>query len=164
MDVSHIPFRPILEIGLTELVGVDELLAQTNYSDEVAVTLGAGPNSNREVSGEFLQFMFTSSGGDELAVAGKLLIFDTTPTIALNDANLSAAEWATLIGWVQINSTDYVSDTGASTAFINDQLVSFHNVTSLAFAFLLESATSINSAAGDNELVSFNAWYRAESG
>jgi hypothetical protein len=110
------PFTSMQEIGLTELVGINETVANTNYGDEVSVTIGDGPNNEREVSGEFLSFMFYSTEDGSGAVqtpAGRLLIFDTAPTIAANDTAITVAEATTLVGQVRVAVADWT--THAST-------------------------------------------------
>jgi hypothetical protein len=139
---------------LIELVGADELLAQNQYSDEVAAAISG--------SGEIVQAIFYSTGGDELQVEGRLLIFDTAPTIDLGDTTLTVAEHKTLCGRIPVATANYGADAGGAIAVKDDIHVVFHQVTNLYLAFFLTSATSINSAAGDNEVLQVRLWYRPE--
>lgn len=146
------------ELGLTELVGADEQIAQNEYTPSVGVSLGDSP-----VSGKFESFAIISTGGDELEITGVLLIFDADPAIAEGDSAITAAEHQSLIGMVKVESGDYLlADSGGKSAYIVDTAVPFHSLETIYFSFDYTAATTINSAAGDNEVVSLNAWYVRE--
>jgi len=145
----------LCEIGLTELVGVDEQVDQNDYSGSIEVNMGG--------SGEFLAFALISTGGDEIQAAGKLFLFDADPAVSSGDTALTAAEWKTLVGVVNVAASDYVADSGGAVAYITDTPVPFHDTDNLYFVFKLTSATSLNSAGGDNESLELNAWYRRDT-
>lgn len=155
------PWQPILEVGLTELIGVDEKVDQNDFSGSVSVDL---PGKN-PVSGEFLSWMLVSTGGDELAIDGNLLIFDADPSVDPGDTDLTVAVWKTLVGQVPIVASAFLTDgTPTGQAWYSSSVtLPFHALKTLYFVLKLTSATSVNSAAGDNELIQFNAWWRRES-
>jgi hypothetical protein len=153
----------IHELGITELVGINEQVDTNDYSGSVAVTL---PHAS--CSGEILSFLFVASetsGGAILPSAGQLLIFDADPAVASGDTALAAAgaEHKTLIGIVNVAATDWITDANGGAAFVYDQPVPFHELTTVYFAWMHKSATSINSAAGDDELLHVNAWVRLDT-
>jgi hypothetical protein len=155
------PFAPVLELGNTELIGINEQVDQNDYCAAVSVTLGAEP-----VSGEILSFCFYSLESGSGAVqtpAGWLYILDTNPVIASGDTAIGAANRPTILGRVQVEAGDWEADANGATAYIVDTPVAFHDLTVLWFTFKLTSATSLNDAAGDDEYLQFNAWYRRDS-
>jgi len=157
------PFDGIRELGLTELVGVDEKVDQNDYSGSVDVDVSPGP---QPASGTFLAFAFyqtEDSGGDILSVDGILYILDADPAVSSGDTALAATEWPTVLGTVAVAAADWSADAAGGVAYITDTEVPFHAVSTLYFVFKLTSATSINSDAGDDEQLEFNAWYRRES-
>jgi hypothetical protein len=153
---------PILEGGLTELVGTDEEVNTNDFSGSVGVEISA----DLPVSGEILSFAFyaTEDGsGSVQDSAGKLIILDANPAVASGDTALAAAEWPTVIGVVDVAASDWVTDANGGCAFIYDQPVPFHGVTDLYFVWLHTDATDLNDAAGDDEQLEFNFWYRRDS-
>ncbi len=160
------PFSPIQEGGLTELVGVDEKVDTSDYSGSVSFTIGAGPASERPVSGEILSFAFYSTEDGSGAVQtppGRLIVLDADPAVASGDTSLAAAEWPTVIAQVQVLSGDWLTDAAGGIAFIFDTPVPFHDLVTLYFVWFHEDATSLNSDAADNEQLEFNFWYRRDS-
>jgi hypothetical protein len=154
------PFDPVHEAGLTELVAADEQVDQNDYSGSVAVSLGL------HVSGEILQVTLyaTETGtGAVLTPAGTLFLFDADPSISSGDTAMTLAARQTVIAQIPVTTGDWKSDTNGASAAILDSPVAFHQVNSLYFAWLHEDATSINSAAGDDESLDFNFWYRRDS-
>lgn len=148
------------EIGLTELIGINERVDQNKFSDEVGVTL---PET---LSGEILMvtLVTTESGsGQVLVPSGKLNIFDADPVVTLNDAALTTAARRALIGTISVETTDWSSDANGASANLKVQPIPFHALSALYFVFRLTSATSFNDAAGDDEQLEFNAWYRRDS-
>jgi hypothetical protein len=157
------PFDPIREGGLTELVGVDEEVSTDDYGGSVEVDVSPG---NQPASGEILAFAFYATEDGSGAVQdsdGKLFIFDADPAISAGDTAITAAEWVTLIGIVDVAAADWITDANGGCAYIYDQPVPFHAVASLYFAWFHEDAADINDAAGDDEQLEFNFWYRRDS-
>lgn len=157
-------FRPVLEGGLTELVGVDEQVDQNDLSGSVGVSLEGGDNF---VSGEILSFLlvFSESGtGTVLEPTGQILVFDADPAISSGDTAITTAEHGTLLGIVNVEAADWLyTDANGASAYIVDTPIPFHNVKTLYFAFFNTLATAINSAAGDEELLQLNFWWRREN-
>jgi len=150
------PFDGIRELGLTELVGVDEQVDQNDYSGSVAIDISPAPTP---ASGVIQQWMFyqTEDGtGAILSPAGTLYVLDADPDVSSGDTSLTAAEWVTIVGEIDVEAGDWSADANGSIAVIKDQPLWFHSLSTLYFVFKLTSATSINSAAGDNEQLEFN--------
>jgi hypothetical protein len=159
-SILCLPFAPILEGGLTELIGINEQVDQDDYSGSVEVTL------LHKGSGEILSFAFynTEDGsGAILSPEGWLYILDADPAIASGDTAMTAAERVTVLGRVEVASGDWEADANGGMAYIYDTPVPFHELSSLFFVFKLTSATSMNSAAGDDEQLEFNFWYRRDT-
>ena len=154
------PFEPIQEAGVTELVGKDEEVNTNDYGGSVAVTLP------ERCSGEILHFTFSSKETGSGAVptpAGTLFILDADPAIAAGDTAMTAAERATVIAQVIVEAGDWKSDANGASASIFDNPVAFHSLSTLYLAWLHEDSTDINDAAGDDEILSVNFWYRRDS-
>ena len=154
------PFANILEAGLTELVGINEKVDQNDYSGSVAVSLGAQP-----VSGEILAFAFYATEDGSGAVqdsAGKLILLDADPAVASGDTALAAAEYVTILGVVEVSASDWHTDANGGVAYIVDTPVPFHALATLYAVWFHSDATSLNDAAGDDEQLEFNFWYRRD--
>ena len=149
-----------VEGGLTELIGVDEEVNTNDYSGSVGVALGIN------CSGEIPQFTFytTEDGsGTVLTPSGILLILDADPAIAVGDTAMTASERVTVIGQVWVGSGDWISDANGGSAVIQDQPIVFHALATLYFVWLHTDATDFNDAAGDNEQLELNFWFRPEA-
>lgn len=155
------PFEAIHETGLTELIGIDEAVAQNQYSASVGVTL-----PQARTSGEILQITLYSTEAGSGAVQqpnGVLFILDADPAIAAGDAAMTAAERLTVIAQIEVETTDWKADANGASATIFTRPVAFHALSALYFVWLQEHATGFNDAAGDDELLEFNAWIRRDS-
>lgn len=154
------PFEEIQEGGLTELVGTDEQVDQNDYGGSVGVALA------ERASGEILSFTFysreTGSGSVQTPV-GTLLILDADPATNAGDTTLTAAERQTVIGQVAVAAGDWKSDANGASACVTGTPISFHALDTLYFVWFHEDATSLNDAAGDDEILEFNFWYRRDS-
>ena len=148
----------IQELGLTELVGINEEVNTNDYSGSVSVDLpGVVP-----VSGELLTFSFYATEDGTGAVqdsAGRLIILDADPAVSSGDTALAAAEWVTIIGEVRVYDSDWITDANGGVAHIKNQPIPFHGLTTLYFVWLHEDATDLNDAAGDDEQLEMNAWW-----
>lgn len=154
------PFTAIQEGGITELIGINEQVDQNEYSASVGVSLGA------TYSGEILAVILISTEDDSGTIqtpAGKLLILDADPATSAGDTALAATEWPTVIGIIPVAATDWLSDTAGAAAYITDTPVPFHPLATLYFVWFHESADSFNDAAGDDEQMELNFWYRRDS-
>ena len=122
------PFDGMIELGLTELVGTDEEVNTNDYGGSVGVALAAAH------SGELVSFCFYSDESGSGAVqtpAGKLLILDADPAVSAGDTSLAAGEWPTILGIVDVSAADWLSDANGGAAYIIDQPVAFHSLSTL---------------------------------
>ncbi len=154
---ATLPAGGMRELGLTELVGINEEVNTNDFAGSVGVALGAGSHS-----GELLSFAFFATEDGSGAVqdsAGELLILDADPAVSAGDTALAAAEWPTVIGRVTVAATDWTTDANGGVAFIYNQPVPFHDLITLYFVWFHTDAVDLNDAAGDDEQLEFNAWY-----
>jgi hypothetical protein len=159
-DLPMKPFAAMLEGGLTELVGINEQVDQNDYSGSIGVALGG------TYSGEILSIALYATEDGTGAVqdsAGILYIFDADPSIASGDTAMTAAERVTIIGKIGIGAADWDVDANGGLAYICNQPIPFHAVSNLYFVWKHLDATGLNDAAGDDEQLEFNFWYRRES-
>jgi hypothetical protein len=157
-----LPQHPIQHIGVTELVGKDERVDQNEFGAEVTVTLTL--TTGRVLSGELLSFMLyaTEEGSGSVQDSeGELLIFTSAPGLTAGDdgSGITAAEWQACIGRIKISASDWTVEDAGAIAYICDKPVPFHDVQSLSFVWRHTDATSLNDAAGDDEVLDFDAWY-----
>jgi hypothetical protein len=161
------PFSAILETGVTALIGKDEQVDQNDYGASVAITLGTSDRTDEPVSGELLAFAFFSTEEGSGAVQtpdGYLVLMDADPAVSAGDTAITSAEHLTILGIVTVESGDFVlSDANGATAYIYDTPIPFHDLATLYAVWFHSSATSYNDAAGDDERLRFNCWYRRDS-
>ena len=154
--------RPILTTGVIELVGINELVADTNYSASVEIPIDV----NGQASGEILSVLILArevGSGAVLRSPGELLLFDSDPTIALNATALASLDIQKIIGNETFAVADYaVADDLGDHAW-KAVAIAFSNTKSLWATFRLASATAINSAAGDDETLELIMRYRRDS-
>lgn len=153
----------VYEAGITELIADDETIAQNRYSKSASVNIAQGSTYPR--SGEVLAVSLASTltgTGSVLEPTGKLIFFDADPAIAANDAAITVAEHRSVIGQVDVAATDWVADAAGARAFVPDQPVPFHNISTIYVAWFHTLATSYNSLAADDELLHVNFWYRLD--
>ena len=150
----------ICEIGLTELVDKDDQVDQNDFSASIALSPDDPP-----ASGEFLSLALVTTElgtGAILTPSGTLIFLDADPAVAAGDTALAAAEWKTAIGFVDIAASDWISD--ANGGLVSKIIaIPFHELTTIYAVWLHTDATSINSAAGDDEEMHINVWYRRDS-
>lgn len=157
------PFDSILEIGVTELITIDQQIAQYDWIAVVTATLATTH------SGEILAvalYATEDDGGEIITEAGTLVIADASLLTSAGDANLGAAVWPTILGVIDVASTDWFEENATqagAVAYIIDTPIPFHEVSSLRLSFYHEGATTWNSAAGDDEQLEVNIWYRRDS-
>ena len=158
--VDH-PLDAINEGGVTELIGINEQVDQSDYSGSVGVALGG------TYSGEILSVTLISTEDGSGAIQrpnGTLLILDADPSIASGATSLTAANWPKVIGVMEVSAGDWtITDTSGAVNNVKDQPVPFHALATLYFVWFHEAATSFNDAAGDDEQLEFNFWYRRDS-
>ncbi|MGD8626606.1 MAG: hypothetical protein PVJ34_18865 [Anaerolineae bacterium] len=154
------PFEPITETGLLELVGKNEQIDQNDYTAAVECDLA------QLASGEILHvtlYATETGSGAVLTPAGTLLILDADPGHASGATALTAAARITVIGQIPVAAADWQSDANGASVTVADTPIAFHETDSLFFVWFHEDATSINSAAGDDEVLQLNAWIRRDS-
>jgi len=142
------------------LVGKDEEVNTDDYGASVEAALSS------EVSGEFVQFTFVATEEGSGAIqdsAGYLFIFDADPEIDAGDTAIEAAAHQSVIGVVVVAAADWIIDANGGVAVIADQPIAFHELASVYFAWKHTDAVDLNDAAGDDEVLEVNAWYRADS-
>ena len=160
--ISSQPFDEIREVGLTEIVDADHQVDQNDFSATADLTVGVG---GLTASGEFLSVVLVTTengSGAVLSPAGKLILLDADPNTTAGDTALTAAEWKTAIGYVDVNTSDWVTDANGGLAF-KQIAVPFHDLTAVYAVWFHEDATSFNDAAGDDEEMHINLWYRRDS-
>jgi hypothetical protein len=160
--IQTIPLGPIYEVGLTEIVDKDDQVDQNDFSATVDLTVGIG---TLPTSGEILSIVLVSSelgSGGVQEPSGELLFFDADPNTTAGDTALTTAEWKTLIGKVSISDSDWISDANGAVYF-DDVAIPFHEVSTIYVVWLHTYATSYNDAAGDDEELHLNLWYRRDS-
>lgn len=156
------PLAAMAEFGVTELIGTNESVAQNRYCASAAVALGG------TYSGEILSIgLFASEDGTGAIIteAGRLLFFDADPTVSTNDANLAAADWPTLIAAVDIAAGDWLEEAAGGLGSMVSKAVAvpFHALSTIYVAYYHQGATTWNDAAGDDEQLELNCWYRRDS-
>ena len=156
-DVPMVPFQPISRIGPTELVGINEQMAQFEYSDATEIALGC------TCSGEFLGLTGIFSG--TLTEAATFLVFASDPSISLGDANMPTASWPLVIIKYDVAAGDWhEEDSGGTGAmFYSVQPGAFDELTSVWIVVYWEGGTTVNSLAGDNEKIDVGFWFRQDS-
>lgn len=155
------PQLHLKEFGVTELIGKDEQVAQNQFGAHVEISIGA---SGKNVSGEILNVVIISSGGDKIGEAGRLYFFDADPTITAGAGDMTLAEAKLLIGQIEIAASDWKNAGGTPTVktVFKEVAIGFHAVPSIFAAYFHAGATQINSAGGDDEVFDFNVWYRTD--
>ena len=162
-DVSVQPFEPIAELGLAELIGVDEQVDQYEYSGSIGAALVD------VMSGEILSVALYSTEdgtGQIITEDGVLLVMDADPSVSAGDANLAAAEWPTILGKIVVDADDWFEENASSAGAMVYKTctpIPFHELSTLYFVYYHEGATSWNDGAGDDEQLEMNAWYRRDS-
>ena len=160
MSMTDIP----LEVGITQLIGINEAVGVNQFSAtadlDLTRTVGA---LSPAVPGEIQSLLLVSSETGTGAVqepTGWVFFFDADPNTTTGDAAITAAERATIIGQVEILAADWDSDATGASAY-KAIAIPFHAVDTLFVVFRNEGA-AINDAAGDDELIQINVWYRRD--
>jgi hypothetical protein len=159
-DIPVIPFVGIVEAGGVELIGVNEQVDTDDYCGSVAVALGAAH------SGEITSVLLTTTEdnlGTVLEPAGWLYFFDVNPNIASGAVAMDASDRLLLLGRIRVEAADWDTDANGGSAYIFNQPVFFHSVSTLYVSFKLTSAVSFNVSVGDDEQLELNLWYRRDS-
>ena len=157
--------RPI-EVGLTQLIGINEAVGVNQFSATadlaIAATYGDLPRT-RLVSGEIQSFLLVSSEDGTGAVqepTGWVFFFDVDPNTTTADAALELVDRQAIIGQVAIAAADWDSDAAGATAY-KAVAIPFHAVATIYVVFR-NTGAAINDGAGDDELIEINLWYRRD--
>lgn len=159
VDVSTKPFSALLEGAVTELIGINEQVDQNEYAASVGVSLGG------TYSGEILQITLIATEDGTGAVIGQdgvLFFMDADPATTAGDTALAATEWPTVIAKIPVTGNDYSTDAGGGAVTITTP-VAFHALSTIYVVYQHTGATSFNDAAGDDEQLEVNFWYRRDS-
>mgnify|MGYP001080208530 CR=1 FL=1 len=162
------PFAPIHKLGPVTLIGPDHQVDQNDYSPSVALDLVAAcdTRSAAPISGEILHVTLISTeagDGSVLVPAGVLYLFSADPAITAGDTAITAAERATVIAQIEVETTDWKADANGASATVYTKPVAFHPLPALYAAWFHEDATAYNDAAGNNEQLQLVAWLRRDN-
>ena len=163
MPADMRPFDPIRELGLTELIGINEKVDQNDYSASEDITIAPGPQPASGVIHQVVFYQTEDGSGSIHSPAGTLYILDADPAVASGATAITAAEWVTVIGKVDVAATDWKTDTAGGFAMPSHDPIYFHALSTLYVTFKLTSATGLNDAAGDDEQLEMNGWYQLYS-
>jgi len=152
--------------GVVELVGKDETLAPTNYAGSVEIPLDANGSASGEILGVTL-IQREEGSGSLLSVDGDLIILNADPSIAANAVTLGAAAaiWQSIVGAIPIANSDWrpTSTEDANGQYVHKiQAIPFESARSLWATFFLASATTMNDAGGDDEILECILRYRRD--
>ena len=156
--------KKIYETGTLELIGKDEAVAVNDWCVEASFTLPV-PDSNGQVLGITLNTRkddATGGTGTILLPSGRLMVFDSAPSITVGDAALASGVHETVLGSVAIANGDWYTDTMGSIV-TKETLIPFYSLKTLYFAFYYTLATGMNSAAGDDEIMEMTAQIELEA-
>jgi len=156
-DVTVSQTNAITEVSIIELIGINEVVTASQYSASVALTL-AGTGTIKKVC-----LIATEDGsGVVFTPAGDLMVFNTDPAIASDDATITNAERLTLSSIMTFAAADWQSDAnGASNC--QDVTEVFADATLFASWHSATGQTQWNSAAGDDEQLEFKVIYRRDT-
>ena len=165
--LNTIAYRDFIRTApLAELIGIDDLVAPTNYTKSASYIIR--PNSPEVLySGKITSVKLVSYETGSGAVqkpAGVLLFFEADPQVAVNATALAVngADHKKIIGEIPIIAADWDADANGAiaTALV---AVFFKNINSIFAAFRLDAtAPTHNDVGADNELLElgfdFNAY------
>jgi len=147
----------VQELGITELIGINEQVDAAEYSASVTTTL-TGTGAITKVC-----LVATEDGSGAIQTPnGTLIIFDADPAIVAGDTAITAGERTTILAQLTFSSTDYQEDAnGASNCQATEEI--YHTSTLFATWFLAAGEPSFNDVAGDDEQFEMNVLYKAGS-
>lgn len=148
----------ILESGITELIGINEQVAQNQFAASAAFAIPM----DRLRQGVIRSLGFYLNGAAVgISPAGELLLLDADPAVSAGDTDLSEAEWLTIFGNVPLVNADIISDgtPAGGIATYPDLYIPFCRMSIMYLVFKLTSATQFNSLAGDDESLSVGFWW-----
>lgn len=160
MSMTRVP----IESAMYELIDKDGTEVST---DDYTVTVDidvSGASGGKAVSGEIQSILLVASEtgtGAIRANTGIVYFFDSDPNTAAGNTSITAAERNTIIGQVDIVSTDWDSDTGGGS-IVEIVAIPFHALTTIYCVFR-NSGTAFNDGAGDDEELHIQIHYRRDS-
>jgi len=154
---AHVYNAQIVEIGPTELIGINEQVNTSEYSASVSVSV-------TRTAGDIVRVCLYATQDDSGAIItenGTLLMLNADPSTSAGDTTITAAEHITNIATFSLGGSDYQSDAnGAKNCQFTNEI--FPATTSLIFVYFHEGATQWNSGATDDEQLELIFWYRRE--
>ena len=157
--------RPI-ETGLYTVIGADDVEVSANdFSATADVLVGAtyGDAAARLVSGEIQGILLVASETGAGAVPdepGWVYFFDIDPNTTSGDTALGLVDRQAIIGQVEFVAADWDADANGATAY-KSVAIPFHAIATLYVVFR-NTGAAINNAAGDDEILQINLWYRRD--
>ncbi len=146
----------IIEQGMAELIGINEVLTGTRWTQSITATLATTG------SGTIVDVVLAISG--TLSEAGDLVFFDQDPNTPLSTTALTAEEWPYVIGIVSVAAADWIEDnSGVGGAVYKDVNIEYHDLRDLFVGYYHRGSTEWNDSDTDNESLQANFWYRIES-
>ena len=142
-----VDFRPIEVTATAELVGINDAVAASQYTNSVQVPF---PTT---MSGEVVSIALYSTedgAGAVQAVNGTLIFLTADPAVSAGDTALTAAEWLTVVGTVSITSANWVSDANGGCAY-RWVSIPFKTAGSLYAVMKFDASSAMNDAGGDDE-------------
>lgn len=161
MSIGSLQGYAIQNSGLLELVGANVTIAQNEWCASQAVEIPDGPGSG-EILGASLIQRETGTGAI-LKVDGELHFFDADPGLSAGDAALTAAAAQAALGAIAVASADWTPPVTVAGFVTKQCAIPFSRRHNLWVAFLLTSATSINSVAGDDEILELRFHWRRDT-
>lgn len=158
--VTAKPLSAILEGGLTTLITKDEQVDTGEYSRSSGVALGG------TYSGEILNVALYSGEEGSGAVQtpdGILYVLSANPALPVGEAALGTAVWPTIMAKIVVVTADWDADANGAFLYKSGLSIPFHAMANLYFVWKQVEAASFNDAAGDDETLKMNFWYRRES-
>ncbi len=152
------PFSAILEVGSTQIIGINDAAMTINeYSSTADLSLAA------TLSGEILGFTLTAAGVALQHGKSTVIFLDADPATTSGDTALSAAEHLTVLASVKIAADEWEED--ANGAIVTKTVaIPFHALGTIYCVYKTTDATATwNSAGGDDESLFINMWYRRDS-
>ncbi len=160
MSMTRVP----IESALYELIDKDDTEVSTDdYSATVDIDV-SDESGGRAVSGEIQSILLVASelgSGAVRANTGIVYFFDADPNTAAGDTAITAAERKTIIGQVDVVSTDWDSDASGGS-IVEIVAIPFHAVATIYCVFR-NSGTALNDGAGDDEELHIQIRYRRDS-
>ncbi len=143
----------LFKIANTELVGINELIAATNFSKSVALPI---PEIREGIIRNIRLILSFTGSGAVIAQDGRIYLFTVNPAVLANDAALAAAgaDHLALLGTLPFVAADFDADVNGGMVFKQPDLIFTNQVDNLWVAVRL--TTGLNSLAGDDELLNIS--------